>query len=312
MASHTLIGSSLPVAPPPDARVALVRPGAEKARRPRVAGPAAHRTIDLYRAFVARYVDIHRVALRPADWASQARPHPPREPARTAHAEDAAKVDLFRHQIAEADRLDGREAGVLAGLRARVEAARREDDARYRERLAAFHTAYSEWDQTAGFARRVLARQPPALHHVLSLFPPFDGFRALLEDAEVAIGDETPAHVEVRLEVCPLDIFPTERPALVLPEHRLVVEPVLMDETRAQHRAYVSGAVIRAATEVLARLPLPSVRVTATVDAPIVAAEIDREALFALNLPRLDPVETLAAFEPRERWHPMRGFRPLE
>lgn len=307
--SYTAFGKTPPALA--SARLSLMKTEQERQKKPKTVGPAAQKAVELYRSLLARYLDVHRVALKPADWAAQARPSPPREPARTAHHEDAAKVDLFTYHPEEADRLDGRAARVVGRLLRGVREAQRADDLHHERQLTTFRMEYAKWDRTAGFARRVLAQQPDALRQVLDLSPPCAAFADCLVGSGVTVSAGTPASVHVQIEVRPSTIFPSERPTLLLPEHRLVGEPVTLDEVLAQHRAYVSGAVLRAALEVVARVPVPSVLVTASEGGPILRAEIDREALLAMHLPRLDPVETLAAFQPHERWHPLRGFRPL-
>lgn len=277
---------------------------------------SARRMVAEQAAHLDRLRSVHRRCRRPVDWAALASGAPPPPPEPEYPHEDAAIQEWIRFEPTWMDRLLGRAAARREERFARIDAARRLDEAENERRRQAHEQGVGAWYALQALARDVLARRPRAWREALHRYRPFEALRILGTRVAWAVTDD--GQVFVDLVSHGPAVIPRRRKRLTS-LGRLVVRPVPDELFHQDYQDYVCSAVLRAAREVLALLPVDEVVVTA-LDArpdsrtghavPIVSARIPRVMLDALNLDAIDPSDAMANFDHRMVFHPETGFAP--
>jgi hypothetical protein len=256
------------------------------------------------------------------DWQAvcneQEPPQPRRSNSRTAEAHAA------RHSFRPGfiTKLFGRTNVHLARLDAAIQAAESGDEQEYQEALAEHANDMKLWHTEIKLANGVLSGDLAAFEKVVAIMDTFEELASFGTTVGVETSLSHPDAMSVELTVSESDIVPGEVKTLTK-TGKLSTRAMPKGRSFEIYQDYVCGAVLRAARELLALLPIRVVVVTAMTrlfnsatghyeDVPIVTAVIPKQIADSLNFKALDPSDAMANFPSRMLFKKTEGFAPVE
>jgi hypothetical protein len=274
--------------------------------------------VDVYNNQVDILRSIHKECGPCLDWTVVRDAPAPVAPAPRRHSETAAQQALDGYTPGFFDALFGRTESKRAALAGAVAAARRADDAEYREALVSYNQAAADWDESRALAARILAGDPQAHLEAIDGLAPFAEITGLGSSVQLIVDDG--GAVEALLHVNGAIVIPSEIKSL-LQSGKLSVKKMPQGQFFDLYQDYVCGCVLRVARELVALLPVRAVVVTAVGDVlnpstghvetcPILSVAVPRATLGRLNFNDLDPSDSLRNFVHRMSFRKGRGFEP--
>jgi hypothetical protein len=272
-----------------------------------------------HRALIDALTTLHRDVSPEWDWDEMRLEGAPAKPVLKRDRQTAALRALRHYSPSILDKLTGKAKEKRSALIKLFDEAERQDAQTNKTLKEEYARTHAEWKERVDLAAKVVARNPAAYYDALKLLNPFGRIPGLGRSVGFSVEDGRTLQVEIA--VYSEDEFPKE--VKVLSKNGNVatreMPPTML---RGLHATHVCSAVLRAAREAFALLPVDVVIITATAlvlntrtghstNMPILSAAITRRGVQALNFLALDPVEAMTNFLHRMDFKKIKGFSPI-
>lgn len=278
--------------------------------------------VEAYEDRIDFLTEIHKEYSESIEWHHIAAIPEPCPPQRQSTHEVRAQKALDDYMPSFWHRLFKREQSVRDRLEKNVQSGRLADDVQHQEALRKFDADRQEWESKSELARRIIARDPEAMHAALDHFKSlYTGIGPLGGSLKVGISNDGNS-VEVELTLDPTQAVPSEVRTL-LASGKCSVKKMPKSRGFELQQSFVCGCVLRIARETLGLLPVDIAFVnvkskalstaTGRVDHDVIlSVAIDRETLFGVRLQKVDAPDCMRNFVCRMDFNKSRGFSKVE
>lgn len=263
---------------------------------------------------------MHHDAAPVIDWQQIADSAPPREPKLRDTREAAAQDAWTNYRPSMMDKVLGRAERRKEELFEAISVAQGEDRAAFEHATRQYEDAYVEWEVDRQFARRVLDGNADAWLEVVQDLNPFEEIAQV--GSQVSVSVATNGVVAATLRVRGDSTIPSEKKTL-LQSGKLSVKKMPQGEFNELYQDSVCSAALRVANDLFSLLPAEMVIVTAVdhllntgsghmEEQPVLSVAIPRRTLDRLNLPLVDPSDSMSNFVHRMDFKRTKGFTPVD
>ena len=279
---------------------------------------ARHETA-VFENTIERLCSVHRECSFPVDWRAIADTPPPA--LRTIDCSETARLELAVAKYRQAwwEKLL-RTTWRKRRFEAKLVAARDNQAAAERHAAAEHSRESAAWKETTDVAKEILAGNLETYEDVVADMKCLEELEEL--GAKPQIGFISAALVEVSVQVSENSVVPAEEKS-VSARGKLLTKKMAATRRQEIHQDYVCGAVLRAARELIAVLPVRGVLVHAEMEAldsstghltkqPVVSAYCPREGIVAVNWERVDASDMVSRLAHRMSFKKGKGFSVVE
>lgn len=276
--------------------------------------------VDVFENLIERLTTMHHDAAPVIDWRQIADATSPTEPKHRDVNEIAAQDAWANYKPSMMDKVLGRAERRKDELLEAVSQAQDEDRTVFEQATRQYEDALVEWELDRQFARRVLDGDADAWLEVVQDLSPFEEIAQVGSQVSVAVGSGgvVAATIQVRGD----STVPSEKKAL-LQSGKLSTKKMPKGEFNELYQDSVCSAALRVANDLFSLLPADMAIVTAVdkmlntgsghmEEQPVLSVAVPRQTLNQINLPRVDPSDSMGNFVHRMDFKRTKGFGPVD
>lgn len=267
---------------------------------------------------IHQLTSVHTDLAEAIDWRSIATKTRPADPVASRRHQDEAAARLAKFKPGIGDLFQGGSKRIHRKLLEALDHAPAKDRAEFENATAIHREAVANWEEEAGFARRVLGGDVTAIKEVLDEMKSLTGEGLVGSHLEFSFSkDFLHAAVNVHAD----DIVPNFR-RKQLASGRLSESKMPVGEFNELYQDYVASVALRVAGDLLRALPYGEVIVTCRTQmlnantghqelTSILSVQIPRATFDKLNLEGIDPSDSMRNFNHSMKFSRTKGFAPI-
>ena len=269
--------------------------------------------------YVDDLVSIHTDMADMIDWRTIATQPRPNEPEEATFHGDRAKAALAGFKPRFFDILKGGSAKLQERLESELKHASKRDKGDYRNQLAAYRQALTEWEDDTSLARQLLKGETAAIKQVIEELQSLTQNELIGSAIEFSIGNN---FVHARPKVHGDDIVPSVR-RKQLASGRLSETKMPIGQFNELYQDYVASVALKTGGDLFHILPLEELYVTCEAYmldkhsghnewTAILSVQFVRDTFMRLNLANIDPSDSMRNFRHAMSFSKTKGFSSVE